>query len=133
MSKPSPDQWERLFEAAGDARARAYAPYSNFQVGAALLTAAGEIVPGCNVENATYGATCCAERTAVYSAVANGLEDFIAMVVLTDAPRPATSCGVCRQVLAEFNPAMELRFRNLRGDELRHLVSDLLPHAFTLD
>lgn len=134
MAAPlTPDDWDRLCAEAIAAREAAYAPYSNFRVGAALLAASGKIIRGCNVENATYGATCCAERTAVFSAVAAGEMQFAAMAVATDLDEPATSCGICRQVLAEFGPALELVFVNLTGTRRFHALRALLPHSFALD
>jgi cytidine deaminase len=99
---------DRLVQAAHEARARAYAPYSNYRVGAALLTRSGGIHAGCNVENATYGATLCAERSAISAMVAAGDRDPIACVVVSAGPKPATPCGICRQVLIEFAPDMKL-------------------------
>ncbi len=95
-----------LVRAASQARARAYAPYSKYRVGAAVLTRAGAIYAGCNVENATYGATLCAERSAVSAMVAAGDRDPVAVAVVSAGPEPATPCGICRQVLIEFAPDM---------------------------
>ena len=96
----------RLTDAALAVRQRAYAPYSNFHVGAALLTASGEIFAGCNVENASYGLTICAERVAIGSAVAAGHKQIVAVAVATSGGH--SPCGACRQVLSEFGPAMEV-------------------------
>src|SRR5436305_1990648 len=98
----SPDQRQALIAAACDIRKQAHAPYSKFQVGAALLTASGKIITGCNVENASYGLTICAERSAVCSAIAAGQRQFVAMAVAT--PGGHSPCGACRQVLVEFAP-----------------------------
>jgi cytidine deaminase len=92
----------RLVSAASEARARAYAPYSRYRVGAAILTRSGAIYAGCNVENATYGATLCAERSAVAAMVAAGDNHPVACAVVSAGPRPAAPCGICRQVLMEF-------------------------------
>ncbi len=93
---------ERLIEMAWEARENAYAPYSNFKVGAALLSTDGQIFPGCNVENISYGLTNCAERVAIGAAVAQGVKSFERVVVVADTTEPISPCGACRQVLAEF-------------------------------
>jgi cytidine deaminase len=100
--------WARLTEAARAARAHAHAPYSRYAVGAALRTASGGVYVGCNVENATYGATLCAERAAVAAMVAAGDREPIACVVVTAGPEPGAPCGICRQVLAEFAGDMKI-------------------------
>ena len=124
--------WSALKAAALAVQAQAYVPYSNYHVGAALLTESGEIVTGCNVENATFGATCCAERTAVFSAVAAGHRRFRAVAVVTKGDTPGTPCGICRQVLAEFGNDLEVLCFTPEGAEQSYLLSELLPHAFTL-
>jgi cytidine deaminase len=100
--------WAHLTEAARAARAHAHAPYSRYAVGAALRTASGGVYAGCNVENATYGATLCAERAAVAAMVAAGDREPIACVVVTGGPEPGAPCGICRQVLAEFADDMKI-------------------------
>lgn len=127
--------WPALKSAALSAQGRAYAPYSEYLVGAALLAGDGAIISGCNVENATYGAACCAERTAVFSAVAAGHTAFRAIAVVTQGPAPGTPCGICRQVLAEFSAdgALEILCFTPEGAEARYTLADLLPHAFRLD
>lgn len=134
MSEPSGINWPALKAAALDMQARAYVPYSEYRVGAALLTSTGEIVTGCNVENATYGATCCAERTAVFSAVAAGHVSFRAIAVATHGPDAGTPCGICRQVLAEFSGdgSLEVLCFTPEGAEARYTLAELLPHAFKL-
>ncbi len=122
---------EALLEAAREARKRAYAPYSRFAVGAALLTASGKVFTGCNVENASYSLTICAERVAVGCAVAAGERDFVAMAVVGPSPGPVSPCGACRQTLVEFNPRMRLVLANLQGEVLETTAGDLLPGAFT--
>lgn len=122
---------QELIELAKAARTRAYAPYSRFQVGAALLTAGGRVVMGCNVENASYGLSCCAERTAVFRAVAAGEREFTALAVAADTPGPASPCGACRQVLTEFNPRLRVILSNLRGDVLVTTAAELLPGFFS--
>lgn len=124
--------WPALKAAALDVQARAYVPYSNYRVGAALLTASGEIIAGCNVENATFGATCCAERSAVFSAVAQGYREFRAVAVATNGEDPGTPCGICRQVLAEFGSDLDVLCFTPEGAEARYRLSELLPHAFKL-
>ena len=118
-----------LTEAARDAQRHAYAPYSRFRVGAALETADGRVFAGCNVENASYGLTICAERAAVAAAVTAGVREFRRAVVVTDAEPPAAPCGACRQVLAEFGRAMVI---DAVGPEStrRWTMSELLPDAF---
>lgn len=122
---------EALLQAAREAREQAYVPYSRFAVGAALLTASGKVFTGCNVENASYGLTICAERVAVGCAVAAGERDFVAMAIVAPSPGPVSPCGACRQVLVEFNPKMHLVLANLQGEVLETTASDLLPDAFT--
>ncbi|WP_291195886.1 cytidine deaminase [Hyphomonas sp.] len=124
--------WPALKAAALDVQARAYVPYSSYRVGAALLTVGGEIIAGCNVENATYGATCCAERNAVFAAVAQGYTEFRAIAVVTNGADPGTPCGICRQVLAEFGSDLDVLCFTAEGAEARYRLSELLPHAFKL-
>lgn len=119
--------WDELVEAAWLARDAAYAPYSNFSVGAALLAADGRIFSGCNVENISYGLTNCAERVALGAAVAAGVREFLAVAVVADTGVPISPCGACRQVLAEFRvPRVVLANRMQR---LEFALSDLLPRA----
>lgn len=124
--------WEELFAAAERARRRAYAPYSNFRVGAALVSADGVIVEGCNVENASYGLTICAERNAMAQLVLLERRP-VAVAIVVDSDQPTPPCGMCRQVLAEFGgPKLQVRTRTVKGKkELRATLGRLLPHAFT--
>lgn len=122
-----------LREAAVRAAKNAWAPYSRFQVGAALLTRKGNIYAGCNVENASFGATCCAERTAIGNAIVHGERDFIGIVIYTDTPRPVSPCGICRQVLLEFGSDIQVASFCRSNDVLRTTSGDLVPHAFSSD
>lgn len=124
-------QIQRLYQAAFEARQRAYAPYSRCLVGAAILTAQGAIFSGCNVENASYGATICAERVAIGAAVCSeGQVQILVVLVVTDAPSPWPPCGMCRQVIAEFGSGCEVICANLQGVMRRTAFADLYPQAF---
>ena len=127
----SDEHWDRLYDRAKTARRNAWSPYSHFQVGAALLTESGEVFSGCNVENATFGATVCAERTAVGCAVKEGETSFRALVVLTDLEEPARPCGICRQVLAEFCDDLPVMLANLDGLREFTTLDALLPQRFS--
>jgi cytidine deaminase len=122
---------EDLLALADEAAANAYVPYSRFHVGAALLTKGGQVYKGCNVENVSYGLTNCAERTAVFAAVAAGARDFQAIAIVQGGgtEQPCWPCGACRQVLAEFNPDLEVIFREGEGVRVTSL-RDLLPYMF---
>ena len=119
-----------LVRLAREARQRAHAPFSKFKVGAALRTREGEIVTGCNVENASYGLTMCAERVAVFKAVSEGLREFDAIAVVADAPRPTAPCGACRQILWEFCGDIEVTLTNLHGKTETLRLKDLFPRPF---
>jgi len=121
-------QYSDLIEAARAARANAYAPYSQFAVGAALQTKSGAIFSGCNMENLSFGLTLCAERSAVASAVSNGSHDFAAIAIVTDSEKPALPCGACRQVLAEFNPDLKIVSATLSGEVQEFELAKLLPY-----
>jgi cytidine deaminase len=128
----TPDhQMVALRERALAAMERAYAPYSNFRVGAALLASDGSITEGCHVENASYPAGLCAERCAVGAAVARGERAFEAIVIATDAEDPTPPCGICRQVLEEFAPHLVVVSVTRAGREARWTLDELLPKAFT--
>lgn len=122
--------WEKLSRAAQEARESAYAPYSKFKVGAAVLCADGSIIKGCNVENASFGLTNCAERTALFAAVAQGKRDFSAMAIFADTEQPIAPCGACRQVMAELAPQMEVRLLSNSGNAVQMSASELLPQGF---
>lgn len=120
-----------LRERAFAAMDRAYAPYSNFRVGAALLSSDGSITEGCNVENAAFPAGICAERGAVASAVARGNRSFETLLIATEAQDPTPPCGMCRQVLEEFSPHLMVVSVTREGREARWTLDELLPKAFT--
>lgn len=116
-----------LVNAATEVQTRAYAKYSGFAVGAALLTKSGKVFVGCNVENISLRLTMCAEQLAVGAAVANGEREFVAIAVATNSKHPAMPCGGCRQVLAEFNPDLQVISVTLAGKKETYLLSELLP------
>jgi cytidine deaminase len=116
-----------LIIAATEVQTRAYAKYSGFAVGAALLTKSGKIFVGCNVENISFRLTMCAEQSAIGAAVANGEREFVMLAVVTNSKDPAVPCGGCRQVLAEFNPDLEVISVTLAGKKETYLLSELLP------
>jgi cytidine deaminase len=118
-----------LEKAARAARSRAYAPYSKFHVGAALESMDGKVFSGCNVENISYGLTICAERNAVFAAIAKGVRSFRRIVIVADSSEPVTPCGACRQVLSEFSENMEIVSLNLQKRKFRAKLSELLPRA----
>lgn len=124
-------QMVALRERAVGAMERAYAPYSNFKVGVALLGSDGSITEGCNVENASYPSGICAERGALAAAVARGSRNFELVVIVTDAEEPTPPCGMCRQVLEEFSPHMLVVSYTRGGREARWTLDELLPKAFT--
>lgn len=124
----SQEQAQRLVAAALEARTRAYAPYSHYQVGAAVLTGDGTVILGCNVENAAYGDTICAERVALTAAVAQGKRDFAAIAVAT--ANGGTPCGSCRQVMAELGPEMAVYISDADGHYWTTDVRALLPDSF---
>lgn len=126
------EQISILTKAATKARENAHAPYSDFRVGAALIDREGRIFSGCNVENASYGLSICAERHAIGAAVAAGSTEFKLMVVLSACSPPASPCGACRQVMSEFGD-FPVICMNLSGDTIRTSVAELLPMAFTFD
>ena len=123
----------RLLSAARTAQRRAHAPYSKFQVGAAILTDRGRVIGGCNVENASYGLTNCAERTAIFRIVAEGAGTPTVCLVVGPTIEPLTPCGACRQVLMEFNPEMRIICVGRTGKTAEFTARELLPAAFEGD
>jgi len=121
---------DALIAAARAARGHAVADYSGFKVGAALETADGRIVTGCNIENATYGLTICAERVAMFKALSEGVRDFTRIAVVADTASPTPPCGPCRQILWEFGGDIEVILANLDSITALHRLSDLLPFPF---
>ena len=120
----------QLIESAKQVRELAYAPYSNFRVGAAVRTKGGKIFTGCNIESASYGLTVCAERIAIWKAVSEGEKEFEQIAVVADTRELTPPCGVCRQILWEFCGDMPVTFANLKGDVETVQMKDLLPRAF---
>ncbi|OQY44477.1 MAG: cytidine deaminase [Anaerolineaceae bacterium 4572_78] len=120
--------WTFLIESARQARENAYAPYSNYKVGAALLTTEGEIYNGCNVENAAYRPTICAEQTAIVKAISEGEQKFKAIAVITE--NGGSPCGVCRQVLREFAPNLIVIVADTSGNHRIYQLAELLPDSF---
>ena len=131
MPKPKPSKLQ-LVKAAARARAQAVAPYSQFQVGAALLTRAGKIITGANVESASYGLTCCAERVALFKALTEGERSFVAIAVVARLDGGVMPCGACRQLLAEFAPDAVVWVADAAKPAVirEYTVKDLLPGAF---
>lgn len=123
---------DQLISHATAARERAIAPYSNYLVGAALSTVDGDIVEGCNIENASYGLSVCAERVALLGALASGQRQFGSIAVVTDSEQPATPCGPCRQLLWEYCGDIPVVLANLTGARRHFRLGELLPHAFDL-
>jgi cytidine deaminase len=120
----------RLLDAARAVRLNAHAAFSHFQVGAALETTDGQIITGCNVENATYGLTVCAERVAVFKAISEGHRRFFRVAVVADTEEPTPPCGACRQILWEFGGDLEVILGNLHEEKARFQLKDLLPYPF---
>ena len=121
---------DELVNCAAKARERAYTPYSHYSVGAAVLTKSGDVYTGCNIENASYGATCCAERVALFKAISEGEQDIQMIAVIADGDKPVPPCGICRQVMIELAPQALVVMSNLEGKRDRRTVQVLLPSAF---
>lgn len=125
---------EALINEAIKIRENAYVPYSKFQVGAALLTKSGKIYTGCNIENAAYPVTCCAERVAIFKAISEGETEFVEMAVAANTERPVPPCGSCRQVMSEFfDSHMEIHLTNLNKAVKTVTMEKLLPFSFNSD
>ena len=124
------EEFKKLIEEAEKARKRAYTPYSKFQVGAAVFCADGKIFTGCNIENASFGLTVCAERVAIFKAISEGSTKFEAIAVIGDTDKPCSPCGACRQVISEFGEDIPLIMANLKGDVKIKKIKELLPEAF---
>lgn len=125
--------FEMLFKVANEAKENAYAPYSNFKVGAALLSKTGNIYSGCNIENASYSLTCCAERVAIFKAISQGETEFDTFIITSNTKEPIAPCGACRQVMNEFfdeNVTIVLTNQTNKRKELS--IKQLLPYAFDL-
>ncbi|MGD8495682.1 MAG: cytidine deaminase [Gemmatimonadales bacterium] len=132
MSLEPDDSWTPLREAAEAVLDAAHAPYSRFRVGAALEAADGRTYSGCNIENASFPVTMCAERVALGSAVADGATRFTRLYLVSDAAEPVAPCGMCRQALAEFAPELRIVSRGLSGEETGWRLAELLPATFEL-
>ena len=124
------EEYRKLISEAKKARKRAYTPYSKFKVGAAVLSADGKIFTGCNIENASFGMSVCAERVAIFKAVSEGSTKFEAIAVVGDTDKPCSPCGACRQVISEFGEDILLIMANLKGDVEIKKIRKLLPEAF---
>ncbi|MEF3244710.1 MAG: cytidine deaminase [Caldisericaceae bacterium] len=126
-------QLEDLIKEAFNAMDFAYVPYSQFKVGAALLTKSGKVFTGCNIENSSYGATVCAERVAIFKAVSSGEKDFDTIVIATNTNEPSPPCGICRQVMSEFSSELKIVLVNNKGKIIETNLKELLPLSFTKD
>jgi len=132
MNQIMKTDWSLLIDQAKESFGKAYAPYSNFHVGSAAQTKLGNIVCGCNVENASYGLTVCAERNCISQAIISGEKEFMAMVIYTEQEKLTPPCGACRQVIVEFfEPSALIMAVNHLGEQKKWTVNELLPDAFT--
>ncbi len=131
MSSVNQQKLDEMLEMAFEAMEHAYVPYSHFQVGACLLAASGKYYLGCNIENAAYTPTNCAERTAMFQAIYEGEREFAALAIACSGQMPAFPCGVCRQVLSEFcSPDMPVYCANAKHEAMLSTLGELLPHSF---
>ncbi len=126
------EEIKTLFDAAVKVRENSYSPYSNFKVGAVLECESGKIYTGTNVENASFGATVCAERIAIFKAISDGERKFKRIVLVADTEKPPSPCGVCRQVMSEFNSELEIYMCNLKGDCKKVTLLEIFPEQFRL-
>ncbi len=124
------ENYKKLIKEAEKARKGAYTPYSKFNVGAAILSSDGKIFTGCNIENASFGLTVCAERVAILKAISEGSSKFEAIAIVGDTNRPCSPCGACRQVISEFGKDIKIIMSNLKGDIKIKKIDELLPEAF---
>ncbi len=122
--------FQELIDKAKEARLKAYAPYSNFKVGSAVLTENGTIFTGCNIENASLGLSICAERVAIFKAIASGCKSIKAIAIICDTKEPCSPCGACRQVMVEFSPEMEVIMVNLQSKTKIVKAKEILPGFF---
>lgn len=127
---PASEKLRELVERARSARKNAYSPYSKVKIGAAVLTSGGQIYTGCNIENSSFSASNCAERTAIFKAVSEGERRIVAIAVFGESEDFTKPCGVCRQVMVQFNPAMKVLRRGLDGFSVDTTADALLPEAF---
>jgi len=127
---PSGSRLRGVIEQAKLARKKAYSPYSKVKIGAAVLTSGGKTYSGCNIENASYGLSCCAERNAIFKAVSEGHKDIVAIAVVGESEEFTKPCGACRQVMVEFNPKMKVLRRGLDGFSADTTAAELLPEQF---
>lgn len=125
--------YTELIKKADEVKQNAYAPYSHFRVGAALLTQSGKIYTGCNVENASYSPTICAESSAIVKAVSEGEQEYIAIAIISDSEDYTSPCGVCRQRIFEFGSDIEVIMANKNGEYKTYKISELLPEGFNKD
>lgn len=125
--------FSNLFNAAKSARENSCAIYSNFKVGAAILTKDGKIYSGCNIESSSFGLSMCAERNALSNALCEGEREFETILITADSPEPVSPCGACRQLLYDYAPDLTVIMTNLKGDRLVEEISELLKHPFGLN
>ncbi len=127
------NNFNMLYKVASESAEKAYAPYSNFKVGAALLSKSGDVFSGCNIENASYSLTCCAERVAIFKAVSRGVTEFKTIVITSNTPEPISPCGACRQVMSEFfDDSVIIVLTNNNQVKKELSIQELLPYSFNL-
>lgn len=127
------NDFNMLYKVASESAEKAYAPYSNFKVGAALLSKSGDVFSGCNIENASYSLTCCAERVAIFKAVSSGVTEFKTFVITSNTSEPISPCGACRQVMSEFfDDSVITVLTNNKQVKKELSIQELLPYSFNL-